>query len=84
VRLKPAVFDHAAVSRFYDELALAGVRVANGTWFGEAARVFRLGFGLLSTGDLKAAPKRLTAVLQHAARSAHAAPPLRRRAERMS
>ncbi len=35
VRLKPSVFDDVAVSRFYDALASAGVRVANGTWFGD-------------------------------------------------
>src|SRR5258708_2836036 len=31
VRLSPAVFDDAAVSRFYDALAREGVRVGNGT-----------------------------------------------------
>jgi aspartate/methionine/tyrosine aminotransferase len=63
IRLKPARFDDATVERFHGELALEGVRVANGAWFGDAARVFRLGFGLLAPPDLEAALGRLSAVL---------------------
>ena len=55
VRLKPSVFDQTAVDRFYVALADAGVRVGNGTWFDDEARVFRLGFGLLAMPDLEAA-----------------------------
>jgi aspartate/methionine/tyrosine aminotransferase len=66
VRLKPAVFGDGAVGRFYDMLASEGVRVANGAWFGEEARVFRLGFGLLSKPDLQIALSRLSAALQRA------------------
>src|SRR4029077_13632460 len=42
VRLKATVFDNGAVERFYDGLVREGVRVANGSWFGDEARVFRL------------------------------------------
>lgn len=70
VRLRPAVFDEMAVSRFYDALAHEGVRVGNGIWFGEEARVFRLGFGLLPLPDLDAALKRLAAALKQATRAA--------------
>jgi DNA-binding transcriptional MocR family regulator len=70
VRLKPAVFDDVAVGRFYDALASQDVRVGNGSWFGDEARVFRLGFGLLSLPDLNAALKRLAAALQQATRAA--------------
>jgi aspartate/methionine/tyrosine aminotransferase len=70
VRLKPAVFDHAAVGRFYDVLASRGVRVANGTWFGDQARVFRLGFGLLSISDLQAALGILGTALSQTLRAA--------------
>lgn len=66
VRLKPAVFDDVAIGRFYTALAGEGVRVGNGTWFGDDARVFRLGFGLLSMPDLKAALKKLTVALNKA------------------
>jgi aspartate/methionine/tyrosine aminotransferase len=64
VRLKRSVFDDGAVDRFYADLAREGVRVANGGWFGDEARVFRLGFGLLSKGDLEAALTRLSAAVR--------------------
>jgi aspartate/methionine/tyrosine aminotransferase len=64
VRLRPDRFSDAAVSRFYSELVTRGVRVANGIWFGDEARVFRLGFGLLSPPDLEAALAGISAVLE--------------------
>src|SRR5215475_9532560 len=70
VRLKPAVFNDVAVSRFYDTLAGKGVRVANGAWFGDEARVFRLGFGLLATPDLTVALNVLAEALQQTVRAA--------------
>lgn len=69
VRLKPAVFDDGAVSRFYADLAGAGVRVANGSWFGDEERIFRLGFGLLALPDLSVALNALAATLKQAARA---------------
>jgi DNA-binding transcriptional MocR family regulator len=68
VRLKPSVFPDSAMSRFYDALASEGIRVANGTWFGDEARVFRLGFGLLSMPDLQVALNVFTNVLKQMAR----------------
>jgi aspartate/methionine/tyrosine aminotransferase len=70
VRLKPVVFDDIAVGRFHAALAGEGVRVGNGTWFGDEARVFRLGFGLLSMPDLKVALAKLTTVLGTGMRAA--------------
>ena len=52
IRLKPSRFDEQAVQRFFDALAMHGVRVGNGAWFGAEARVFRLGFGHLPIDDL--------------------------------
>jgi DNA-binding transcriptional MocR family regulator len=69
VRLKPAIFDDNAVSRFYDALISEDVRVANGSWFGDEARVFRLGFGLLALPDLQAALNVLTRVLKQTVRA---------------
>jgi aspartate/methionine/tyrosine aminotransferase len=69
VRLRAAAFDESAVGRFYQAAADRGVRVANGAWFGEPARIFRLGFGLLSTADLEQALAALSAALQAAARA---------------
>ena len=67
VRLKPGVFDEFAVERFYQALANKGTRVANGTWFGDEARVFRLGFGLLPMAELGDALAALAAALKEAA-----------------
>jgi len=64
VRLKESAFDDAAVDRFYAALGHHGVRVAPGPWFGEAARVFRLGFGLLPGAELRQALEALSAALQ--------------------
>ena len=70
VRLKPSVFDSGAVDRFYENLTREGVRVANGIWFGDEARVFRLGFGLLPKADLETALTRLSAALRRASHGA--------------
>ena len=67
VRLKPAAFGDGAVSRFYQALTLTGARVANGAWFGDEARIFRLGFGLLSMADLDNALAALAAALRETA-----------------
>jgi DNA-binding transcriptional MocR family regulator len=69
VRLKPGVFDEFAVDRFYQTLAAKGTRVANGTWFGDEARVFRLGFGLLPMAELGDALAALAAALREAAQT---------------
>jgi aspartate/methionine/tyrosine aminotransferase len=66
VRLKPSVFDAAAVARFQQAQDGAGVRTGRGSWFGEEDRVFRLGFGLLAMPDLEAALAALTAALRSA------------------
>ena len=70
LRLKREAFDDAAVGRFYDALAGTGVRVAKGSWFGEEARVFRLGFGLLSMPELEAALEGLSTAVRLTARAA--------------
>jgi aspartate/methionine/tyrosine aminotransferase len=70
VRLKHAAFDDAAVARFYAAQAAHGVRVANGTWFGEETRVFRLGFGLLAPDALSAGLDALSKVLRQSGRVA--------------
>jgi aspartate/methionine/tyrosine aminotransferase len=63
VRLRPDVFDDAAVARFHAALPVHGVRVGRGPWFGEADRVFRLGFGLQAPDDLRTALGAVSAAL---------------------
>jgi DNA-binding transcriptional MocR family regulator len=67
VRLRKPTFDDTAVTRFYDAAAAKGARVAKGDWFSEEARVFRLGFGLLSMAELGDALGALTAALKETA-----------------
>jgi hypothetical protein len=66
-RLRPESFDDAAVSRFHQVIAANGVRVGLGAWFGDEARIFRIGFGLLSMPDLEAALGILSAALRQIA-----------------
>jgi aspartate/methionine/tyrosine aminotransferase len=66
VRLRPDVYDEAAVVRFYDALSQAGVRVSKGVWFADEPRVFRLGFGHLALPQLEAAYVALGAALMQA------------------
>jgi aspartate/methionine/tyrosine aminotransferase len=66
VRLKPEVFDDAAVARFHAALPGLELRVGDGRWFGEPPRVFRLGFGLLAPPALDEALRRLSTALDRA------------------
>lgn len=52
LRLRPDVFDDAALDRFWDALPSLGVALAPGTWFRESRRVFRIGFGFLPSERL--------------------------------
>lgn len=60
VRLRPDVFDTAAVTKFYRQARLNQIQLASGSWFGEDNRVFRLGFGYLSKPDFKQALAKLS------------------------
>jgi aspartate/methionine/tyrosine aminotransferase len=67
VRLRQAAFDDEAVGRFYVAAAMQGARVAKGAWFGDEARVFRIGFGFLPMVDLDDALAALTVALKETA-----------------
>ncbi|TDD29127.1 pyridoxal phosphate-dependent aminotransferase [Kribbella turkmenica] len=62
VRLGPVV----PLDRFKQAAAELSVRVADGDWFGDERRIFRLGFGFLPPAELKAALEALTAALRRA------------------
>jgi aspartate/methionine/tyrosine aminotransferase len=66
-RLKPAVFDDEAVGAFYRALDEAGVRVSRGSWFGDEARVFRIGFAHMPLPDLDRALAALSEALRKTA-----------------
>jgi aspartate/methionine/tyrosine aminotransferase len=69
VRLKPEVFDAAAVERFYATLARYSTRVAPGAWFGDDPLVFRLGFGLPTLTALAIALECVSVALTEATRA---------------
>lgn len=66
LRLRADAFDDAAVSRFWGLLPERDLQLACGTWFGESARVFRLGFGYLPPERLVPALSALSAALDEA------------------
>jgi aspartate/methionine/tyrosine aminotransferase len=70
VRLRPDVFDSDGIARFHAELARRDARVGDGRWFGDEARVFRLGFGLPEPEQLDAALDVLTEALRRASLAA--------------
>lgn len=67
VRLRRDRFDEATVEQFYRRLRDAGILLSNGTWFGEEARIFRLGFAHLPLPELEQAYDALGAVLTQTA-----------------
>jgi DNA-binding transcriptional MocR family regulator len=67
VRLKPQVFDDAAVDGVYRTLESLGVRVSNGSWFGDEACVFRLGFAHMPVPALTEALTTLSEALKKVA-----------------
>jgi aspartate/methionine/tyrosine aminotransferase len=67
VRLRRDRFDDAAVEQFYQRSRAAGILLSNGTWFGEEARFFRLGFAHLPLPELEQAYDALATVLNQTA-----------------
>ena len=66
IRLKPSRFDESSVQSFFAALTAHGVRVGNGAWFGDEARVFRVGFGHLCLDDFQTALGHMTLALRTA------------------
>jgi DNA-binding transcriptional MocR family regulator len=66
MRLRTDQFDDTSVSRFWAQLPDNDVQLGSGTWFGESARVFRLGFGYLPLPSFRIALDRLGATMDQA------------------
>jgi aspartate/methionine/tyrosine aminotransferase len=69
MRLKERAFDDGAVEHFWQLLDSGDLQLAQGTWFGESARTFRLGFGYLTLQELEAALGLLDQVLLQSERA---------------
>lgn len=63
LRLRDDRFDDDAVSRFWRTLRERDLQVGSGLWFGEPARVFRLGFGYLPLPTFRLALDALAATM---------------------
>jgi aspartate/methionine/tyrosine aminotransferase len=63
VRLRDDAFPAKAVDAFYAGLEAHDLQVADGSWFGEDKRVFRLGFGYLPLSNFPAALEALSRAL---------------------
>ncbi|MCZ6862767.1 MAG: pyridoxal phosphate-dependent aminotransferase [Alphaproteobacteria bacterium] len=66
VRLCHDAFADKAVDAFYAVLEAHDLQVADGTWFGEEKRIFRLGFGYLPLSDFMGALEALSQALSAA------------------
>lgn len=69
IRLRPDTFDDTAVDRFWATLPELDLQLGVGEWFGESARVARLGFGYLPLDRLPAALHQLSRALDLAERT---------------
>jgi len=66
LRLRPDVFNAAAVARFWNVLPRHDLQLASGAWFGESDHVFRLGFGYLPAERLEPALSALSLAMDEA------------------
>jgi DNA-binding transcriptional MocR family regulator len=66
IRLRPDAFDDTAVQRFWAALPDLDLQLGVGEWFGESARIARLGFGYLLLEQLAPALVQLTNALDQA------------------
>lgn len=64
VRLKESHFDESAIDAFYKSVKEASIQIANGEWFGEYKRYFRLGFGYMEIEQLEHTLKELSKIVR--------------------
>lgn len=67
IKLKETKFDQEQIEKFYALSKHAGIQIANGAWFGESKRFFRLGFGYMEIEKLISSLEKLTEILKKAA-----------------
>ncbi len=64
IKLKEDKFDKDHIEAFYSSCKAMGIQIANGEWFGESRRYFRLGFGYLEIEKLSITLNKLSEVLR--------------------
>ncbi|MFK7810922.1 MAG: pyridoxal phosphate-dependent aminotransferase [Maribacter sp.] len=67
VKLKEERFTIEAIEAFYSLSKQNGIQIANGEWFGESKRYFRLGFGYMDIKRLDSTLNKLSEILTETA-----------------
>ena len=63
IKLKESIFNKLQIEEFYKLSKDKGIQIANGEWFGETKRFFRLGFGYMEIEKLELTLNKLTKIL---------------------
>lgn len=66
IKLKEERFNSSQIEELYSLSKAIGIQIANGEWFGESRRYFRLGFGYMEIEKLKTTLNRLSEILKQA------------------
>ena len=64
IKLKEERFTNDNIEEFYSLSKAIGIQIANGEWFGESKRYFRIGFGYLELDKLKFTLNKLSEILK--------------------
>jgi len=64
IKLKEAIFSQEQVEEFYSLSKHAEIQIANGEWFGETKRFFRLGFGYMEIKQLAKSLEKLSEIMK--------------------
>ncbi|MFK7811861.1 MAG: pyridoxal phosphate-dependent aminotransferase [Maribacter sp.] len=67
IKLKEKWFAKDAIEAFYSLSKEAGIQIANGEWFGESKRYFRLGFGYMEIEKLDSTLNQLSQIIKKTA-----------------
>ncbi len=63
IKFKESTFNSEQLNTFYKLAKENGIQIANGEWFGESNRFFRLGFGYMKIEQLKITLDKLTRII---------------------
>ncbi len=69
IKLKETKFNNDQIEAFYTLAKHSEIQIANGEWFGESKRFFRLGFGYIETEQLVTTLRQLSKIIKKAAAS---------------
>ena len=67
IKLNKAMFNQEQIEEFYSLSKHAEIQIANGEWFGETKRFFRLGFGYMEIEKLNTTLNKLSRILKKTA-----------------